>query len=129
MKSLFDTGVTPREALTWKEEESLVRFGSGQAIFHSGRQDLMFWLDDPNQSKVPGLWGFIPQPAAPGGHPAGYLEAWAFSINKFSAHPDAAAKVLEVMFGYNVQKAFNLSQGPLQANMDIYKDPDVIEQP
>jgi multiple sugar transport system substrate-binding protein len=127
MKSLIDTRVTPREALTWKEEESLVRFGSGQAIFHSGRQDMTFWLDDPAQSKVPGLWGFIPQPAAPGGHAAGYLEAWAFSINKFSAHPDAAAKVLEVMFDFNVQKAFNLSQGPLQANMDIYKDPDVIK--
>ncbi len=127
MKSLFDTGVTPKEALTWKEEESLVRFASGTAIFHSGRQDMTFWLNDPAQSKVVDKWGFIPQPAAPGGHAAGYLEAWAFSINKFSAHPDAAAKVLEVMFDFNVQKAFNLSQGPLQANVDIYKDPDVIK--
>jgi multiple sugar transport system substrate-binding protein len=127
MKSLFDTGVTPKEALTWKEEESLVRFASGTAIFHSGRQDMTFWLNDPAQSKVADKWGFVPQPAAPGGHAAGYLEAWAFSINKFSAHPDAAAKVLEVMFEFNVQKAFNLSQGPLQANVDIYKDPDVIK--
>ena len=127
MKGLIDSGVTPKEALTWKEEESLVRFASGTAIFHSGRQDMTFWLDDPKQSKVGGKWGFIPQPADPNGHPSGYLEAWAFSINKYSAHPDAAAKVLEVMFDFNVQKAFNLSQGPLQANMDIYKDPDVVK--
>ncbi|MBI4790750.1 MAG: extracellular solute-binding protein [Chloroflexi bacterium] len=127
MKSLFETGVTPKEALTWKEEESLVRFASGTAIFHSGRQDMTFWLDDAKQSKIPGKWGFLPSPAAPTGKAAGYLEAWAFSINKFSANPDAAAKVLEVMFDFNVQKAFNLSQGPLQANMDIYKDADVIK--
>jgi multiple sugar transport system substrate-binding protein len=127
MKGLLDTGVTPKAAVTWKEEESQVQFGSGTAIFHSGRQDMMFWLDDPKQSKVVGKWGFIAQPAAPGGHSAGFLEAWAFAINKYSAHPDAAAKVLSVMFDFNLQKAFDLSQGPLQANMDIYKDPDVIK--
>jgi multiple sugar transport system substrate-binding protein len=127
MKSLLDTGVTPKAALTWKEEQAQVQFGSGTAIFHSGRNDMMFWLDDPKQSKVGGKWGFVPLPAAPGGHSAGFLEAWAFSINKYSAHPDAAAKVLSVMFDFNVQKAFDLSQGPLQANMDIYKDPDVIK--
>ncbi|MCL4393307.1 MAG: extracellular solute-binding protein [Chloroflexi bacterium] len=127
MKSLFDTGVTPKEALTWKEEDSMVRFVSGQAIFHTGRQDMSFWLDDPTKSKIAGKWGFIPNPAAPNGHAAGYLEAWAFGINKYSTNPDAAAKVLEVMFSFDVQKAFELSQGPLQANMDVYTDPDVIK--
>ena len=47
MKSLFDDGITPKEALTWKEEESQIRFVSGEAIFHTGRQDMMFWLNDP----------------------------------------------------------------------------------
>ncbi len=127
MKSLFDDGITPKEALSWKEEESQVRFGSGQAIFHSGRQDLAFWLDDPKQSKVVGKWGFIPNPAQPDGKSAGFFEGWCFGINKFSKNQDAARKVLEVMFDFPVQKDFNLSQGPVQANKAVYTDPDVLK--
>ena len=127
MKSLFDEGVTPKEALTWKEEESQVRFGSGEAIFHTGRQDMMFWLNDPKQSKIVDKWGFVPMPAVEPGKGAGFFEGWGFSITKFSDNPEAAAKVLEVMFDFPVQKAFNLSQGPVQANMDVYADPDVIK--
>lgn len=127
MKSLFDEGITPKEALTWKEEESQVRFTSGQAIFHTGRQDMMFWLNDPAQSKVVDKWGFVPMPALEPGKGAGFFEGWGFSINRFSDNPQAAAKVLEVMFDFPVQKAFNLSQGPVQAHMDVYKDPDVIK--
>ena len=127
MKSLFDDGITPKEALTWKEEESQVRFASGNAIFHTGRQDMMFWLDDPKQSKIVGKWGFVPMPATVAGKGAGFFEGWGFSINKFSQNPEAAKKVLEVMFDLPVQKAFNLSQGPVQANMDVYTDPDVIK--
>lgn len=127
MKSLFDEGITPKEALTWKEEESQVRFISGQAIFHTGRQDMMFWLNDPAQSKVVDKWGFVPMPALEPGKGAGFFEGWGFSINRFSNNPQAAAKVLEVMFDFPVQKAFNLSQGPVQAHMDVYRDPDVIK--
>jgi ABC-type glycerol-3-phosphate transport system substrate-binding protein len=57
---------------------------------------------------------------------AGFFEGWGFSINKYSDNPEAAGKVLEVMFDFPVQKAFNLSQGPVQAHMDVYSDPDVI---
>lgn len=127
MKSLFDNGITPKEALTWKEEESQVRFVSGEAIFHTGRQDMMFWLNDPAQSKIVDKWGFIPMPAVEPGKGAGFFEGWGFSINKFSDNPEAAAKVLEVMFDFPVQKLFNLSQGPVQAHMDVYSDPDVIK--
>ena len=127
MKSLFDDGITPKEALTWKEEESQIRFVSGEAIFHTGRQDMMFWLNDPAQSKIVDKWGFIPMPATEAGKGAGFFEGWGFSINKYSDNPEATAKVLEVMFDFPVQKLFNLSQGPVQAHMDVYSDPDVIK--
>jgi multiple sugar transport system substrate-binding protein len=125
MISLFEDGITPQEALTWKEEEGQVRFVSGQAVFHTGRQDMMFWLNDPEQSQVVDKWGFVPMPGKEG-IGAGFFEGWGFSINKYSDNPEAAAKVLEVMFDFPVQKAFNLSQGPVQAHMDVYSDPDVI---
>jgi multiple sugar transport system substrate-binding protein len=126
MMSLFDEGINPREALTWKEEESQVQFASGKAIFHTGRQDMMFWLNDPDQSQIVDKWGFVPMVAQEPGQGAGFFEGWGFSINKYSDNPEAAAKVLEVMFDFPVQKAFNLSQGPVQAHMDVYSDPDVI---
>ncbi len=126
MQMLIDEGITPKEALTWKEEEAQVRFVSGQSVFHTGRQDMMFWLDDPEKSKVVGQWGFIPMPATTAGKGAGFFEGWGFGINKYSDNPEAAAKVLEVMFDFPVQKGFNLSQGPVQAHMDVYTDPDVI---
>lgn len=127
MKSLIDQGISPKEITTWKEEDSQTRFVNGNSIFHSGRQDLMFWLDNPEQSKVVGKWGFVKNPAQPNGKSAGFYEGWAFSINKFTDVPDAALKVLEVMFSFPVQKQFNLSQGPLQAHMDVYSDPDVLK--
>jgi len=126
MVSLIDDGISPREITTWKEEDSMIRFVSGRSVFHTGRQDMMFWLDNPEQSEIPGKWGFVPNPAQPGGRPSGFYEGWAFSINKYSDSPEAAAKVLEVMFDFPMQKAFNLSQGPLQAHMDVYTDPDVL---
>jgi ABC-type glycerol-3-phosphate transport system substrate-binding protein len=88
---------------------------------------MMFWLDDPDQSQIVGNWDFVPMPAQPEGEPTGYYEGWAFSINRYSDNPEAAAKVLEVMFDFEVQKAFNLSQGPIQAHMGVYSDPEVIE--
>jgi ABC-type glycerol-3-phosphate transport system substrate-binding protein len=127
MVSLVQTGVSPREITTWKEEDSQVRFVSGQSVFHTGRQDMMFWLDNPEQSQIVGKWDFIPMPATPDGEPTGYYEGWAFSINKYSDNPEAAAQVLEVMFDFDVQKAFNLSQGPIQAHMDVYEDTEVID--
>lgn len=126
MHDLLETDVTPRAALSWKEEESQVAFTSGRAIFHTGRQDMTFWLNDPEQSQVVEQWGFVPLPAAPAGRPAGFFEGWGFGISRDSRHPEAAAQVLEVMFDFAVQKEFNLSQGPLQAHVDVYTDPDVI---
>lgn len=127
MVKLIKDGISPAEVATWKEEDSMVRFVSGTSIFHTGRQDMLFWLDDPAKSKIVGKWGFIPNPAQPGGRPSGTYEGWAFAISKFSDSKDAALKVLEVMFDFPVQKELNLSQGPVQAHMDVYTDPDVIK--
>ncbi len=126
MKSLIDSGISPKSITTWKEEDSQIKFLNGDAIFHSGRQDLMFWLDNPEQSKLVGKWGFIKNPAQADGKSAGFYEGWAFSIGKYTDVPDAALKVLEVMFDFPVQKLFNLSQGPLQAHMGVYTDPEVL---
>jgi len=127
MINLVQDEITPLDALSWKEEESQVPFVNGKAIFLSGRQDLTFWLDDPEQSQIGEKWGLIPMPATAQGRNAGFFEGWGFGINKYSDNPEAAAKVLEVMFDFEVQKLFNLSQGPIQGHVDVYSDSEVIE--
>jgi ABC-type glycerol-3-phosphate transport system substrate-binding protein len=71
-------------------------------------------------------WGFIPNPAQPGGRHSGFTEFWAFAISKFSDNPEKALKVLETWVDTPVMKNFNLAWGPLQVNTEIFQDPDVI---
>jgi multiple sugar transport system substrate-binding protein len=126
MKSVIDDGVTPRQALTWKEEDSQVPWLSGESIFHTGRNDMLFYIDNPEQSEIAGKWGYIPMVGEAAGQGVGLFEGWAFGISAYSDNVDAATKVLEVMFDFPVQKTFNLSQGPLQGNIAVYSDADVI---
>jgi multiple sugar transport system substrate-binding protein len=120
MTMLFKEGYTPQEALSWKEEDSQVRYLSGQTLFFSGRQDLLFNIDDPTKSQVVGKWGFIANPAQPGGR------FWAFAISKFSDNPVEAAKLIETWGSLPTMKLFNLAWGPLQGHEDVYTDPDVL---
>jgi multiple sugar transport system substrate-binding protein len=127
MAMLFEEGYSPEEALSWKEEDANVRFASGETIFFSGRQDLLFWINNPESSKVVDMWGFIPNPAQPGGTHSGYTEFWAFSISKFSDNPEEALGVLEQWGSFDTMKNFNLAWGPIQGHGDVYTDPDVLE--
>ncbi len=127
MNNLIDEGISPRQVTNWKEEDSQVRFINGDAIFHTGRQDLFLTLDDPEKSEVVDKWGFVPNPSQPDGSSTGFYEGWAFGINRYTDVPEAATKVLEVMFSLPVQKTFALSQGPIQAHTEVYEDPEVLE--
>jgi multiple sugar transport system substrate-binding protein len=127
MTGLFEDGYTPEEALSWKEEDANVRFASGETIFFSGRQDLLFWINNEDSSKVVDMWGFIPNPAQAGGTHSGYTEFWAFSISKFSDNPEEALSVLEEWGSFDTMKNFNLAWGPIQGHGDVYTDPDVLE--
>jgi multiple sugar transport system substrate-binding protein len=126
MTNLFKEGYTPQEALSWKEEDAHIRFVSGETIFLSGRQDLLFWINDPERSKVVDKWAFIPNPAQPGGRHSGFTEYWAFSISKYSDNPEEALKVLEAWGSFDTMKTFNLAWGPIQGYSGVYNDPDVL---
>jgi multiple sugar transport system substrate-binding protein len=126
MVMVFEDGYSPEEALSWKEEDSEVRFISGETIFLSGRQSTMLRLDDPGSSNVVDMWGWIPNPAQPGGRHSGFTEYWAFAISKFSDNPEEAVRVLEQWASLPSMKNFNFAWGPIQGNRDVYSDPDVI---
>jgi multiple sugar transport system substrate-binding protein len=126
MTNLFKNNYTPQEALSWKEEDSSVRFISGKTIFLTARQDLLTYIDDPAKSQIAGKWGFIPNPAQAGGRHSGFTEFWAFAISKFSDNPDEALNVLDLWIDTPVMKDFNLAWGPLQSDTEVYTDPDVL---
>jgi multiple sugar transport system substrate-binding protein len=127
MTMLFEEGYTPEEALSWKEEDANVRFVSGETIFFSGRQDLLFWINNPEQSQIVDQWGFIPNPAQEGGRHSGFTEFWAFSISKFSDNPEEALEVLDLWGSLPTMKVFNLAWGPIQGHSDVYADEEVLE--
>ena len=126
MIGLFENGYTPQEALSWKEEDSSIRFISGQTLFVSARQDLLNYIDDPTKSQVAGKWGFIPNPAQPGGRPSGFTEFWAFAISASSDNIDEAVKVLNVWADTATMVPFNLAWGPIQGNAEVYQDATVL---
>jgi multiple sugar transport system substrate-binding protein len=127
MVSLFEDGYTPQEALSWKEEDSNIRFVSGNTLFYSGRQDLLFWLDDPTRSEIAGKWDFVVNPAQPGGRHSGFTEFWAFSISASSDNIDEAVQMLNVWADTPTMVAVNLGWGPIQGNQEVYEDPTVLE--
>ena len=127
MTMLFEKGYSPQEALSWKEEDANIRFVSGKTIFFSGRQDLLFWINNPENSQVVDMWGFIPNPAQEGGQHSGFTEFWAFSISSFTDEPEKALEVLEVWGGLEAMKLFNLAWGPIQGHKDVYTDEEILE--
>lgn len=127
MTMLFEEGYSPQEALSWKEEDANVRFVSGETIFFSGRQDLLFWINNPENSQVVDKWGFIPNPAQPGGTHSGFTEFWAFAVSSMSDNPEEAIEVLELWGSLPSMKNFNLAWGPIQGHEDVYTDEEVLE--
>ena len=65
--------VSPREVLTWHEEESRFAFQNGQAVFMRNWPYAAALLADSSQSRVAGQVGVSPMPAAAGGRSAAAL--------------------------------------------------------
>ncbi|GAB6089911.1 extracellular solute-binding protein [Spirochaeta dissipatitropha] len=120
-------GWSPRGLTSWNRLESRQRFVAGDAIFSWDNHDIITWLDDPERSGVVGVWEFIPFPANPGGRSVAITGGFGFAANPYSEQLDAAAKVLEVMAGPQVQKGFALAWGPVQHAVGLYDDPRVQE--
>ncbi len=85
----LETGVVPREALTWQEEEARLAFQSGQAAFMRNWPYAYPLMQDPAQSKVAGRFAAAPMPSQ-GGTPTAALGGAQLAVNAFSARPDDA---------------------------------------
>jgi multiple sugar transport system substrate-binding protein len=125
MRRTIEEGISPRETPTWSAEEARTRFVAGEAIFLRHNQDIVTWLDDPEQSQIVDQWGFMANPAQPDGERSGATGGFAFAINPFTDNMQAAVQVLEVIASEEVQKGFALAWGPVQYYERLYEDPEV----
>jgi multiple sugar transport system substrate-binding protein len=89
MRDLVRQGISPRDVLTWHEEETRFAFQNGHAVFL--RNWPYAWsLLSGKDSRVAGRLSVMPMPAAPGGRPTAALGGGQLAINAHSRHPDAA---------------------------------------
>lgn len=120
-----EKGWSPQGVRTWTRMEARQHFLNGKALFHWDNHDLVTTLDNKESSAVAGLWGIMPFPAQPGGRSVAISGGFGFALNPNSRQEQAAARVLEVIASYEVQKGFAMAWGPVQYAPGLYDDPEV----
>jgi multiple sugar transport system substrate-binding protein len=125
MRQSIETGISPQVVQNWKRNEARQRFAGGNGIFLWDNNDLVIWLDDPEQSQISGNWDLMPFPAQPDGEEVSITGGFAFAVNPFSENQEAAMRVMEVISSEAVQKGFALAWGPVQYFDGLYEDPEV----
>ncbi|MGW0777266.1 ABC transporter substrate-binding protein [Streptomyces sp. NPDC054802] len=119
-------GWIPKEALTYKEEESRKAFQDGHLLF------LRNWpyvhaLAGGKDSEVAGKFGVTPLPGL-GGNAAGILGGSNLAINADSRHRDSATDLLVYLTSQKVQRQVLIDGGLPPVRADLYNDPSLVRQ-
>ncbi|HVR44108.1 MAG TPA: ABC transporter substrate-binding protein [Thermoanaerobaculia bacterium] len=119
LRSLIESGVTPREVLTWQEEQTRFAFQNGTSAMMRNWPYAVGLLSDPADSAVAGRFEVAPIPAAPGGRPAAALGGAQLAINRWSAQPDAAWRLVAFLTAPEqmLERAGATSQYPARASL------------
>lgn len=91
---IYREGITPREVLTWHEEESRFAFQNGRAAFMRNWPYARALLADPKESRVAGRFDTAPMPAQPRGSPTAALGGSQLAINSWSDQPQLAWELI-----------------------------------
>jgi multiple sugar transport system substrate-binding protein len=97
MCDALSSGVVPRAALTWHEEEARFAFQNGEALLMRNWPYAVPLLQDAERSRVAGRFAVAPFPRAEGGLPAAALGGSQLAINANSDVPEAASRLLEFL--------------------------------
>ncbi|SFF47358.1 carbohydrate ABC transporter substrate-binding protein, CUT1 family [Actinacidiphila alni] len=119
-------GWIPREALTFKEEESRAAFEDGRLLFLRN-WPYVYDLASAEDSKVAGKFGAVPLPGA-GGATSSVLGGSNLAVNSRSRHPRTAADLLAYLTSEGVQRKV-LTLGSLPPVwVSLYHDPALIRR-
>lgn len=92
-----ETGIVPRSALTWHEEETRFAFQNGLALFMRNWPYAWPLMQNAPDSRVSGRFAVAPMPGTPDGEPTAALGGSQLAINARSDEPEAAWSVIEYL--------------------------------
>ncbi|MFI2631344.1 ABC transporter substrate-binding protein [Streptomyces collinus] len=119
-------GWIPREALTYKEEESKQAFQDGLLLFLRNWPYAYVGASAPG-SKVAGKIGAVPLPG-PDGPGTSVLGGSNLAVSAHARHPDSAARLIAYLTSERVQRQV-LTRGALPpVRADLYQDPALIRR-
>jgi len=122
----FKEGYIPKEALGFKETESLNAFQAGQLVFMRNWPYADAILSGKG-SKVAGKFGIAPLPG-PDGHGASSLGGHSVAISQFSKHKATDLDFLKFIESDKIQRN-DLTQGTLAPVISsLYSDPALVKQ-
>ncbi|MEU9834141.1 ABC transporter substrate-binding protein [Streptosporangium sp. NPDC048047] len=124
----FKSGMIPKEAITYKEEEGRNAFQEGKLLFYrnwaymyelSGKTD--------GSSKVAGKFDVAPLPGL-NGPGAGTLGGNNLAISSFSKHKETAKDFIAFLTSAEQEKEFALISSTPLARASLYDDPVLIKK-
>ncbi|MFF8873969.1 ABC transporter substrate-binding protein [Streptomyces massasporeus] len=119
-------GWIPREALTYKEEESKQAFQDGRLLFLRNWPYAYVGASAPG-SKIAGKVGAVPLPG-PDGPGTSVLGGSNLAVSAHARHPDSAARLIAYLTNERVQRQV-LTRGALPpVRADLYQDPALIRR-
>lgn len=122
---IYEYRVTPDFVTTAIEETTRHIFGNGKAVFM--RNWPYAWnIFERTGSPVKGKVGVAILPSFPGHEPASTLGGWQLGINKYSDHPEEAARFIEFLTSHETQKTIALTIGYKPTRRSLYKDQELM---
>ncbi|MEU3250385.1 ABC transporter substrate-binding protein [Streptomyces sp. NPDC006997] len=119
-------GWIPREALTYKEEESKLAFQDGGLLFLRN-WPYAYAVAAAEGSPVAGKIGAVPLPG-PDGPGTSVLGGSNLAVSRHARHPDSAARLIAYFTSERVQRQV-LTRGALPpVRADLYEDPELVRR-
>ncbi|MFF4485872.1 ABC transporter substrate-binding protein [Streptomyces sp. NPDC001544] len=122
----FREGWIPKQALTYKEEESKDAFQDGRLLFLRN-WPYAYAVASAKGSKVAGKIGAVPLPG-PDGPGRSVLGGSDLAVNTHARHPDSAARLIAYLTSEPVQRQV-LTRGALPpVRAALYEDPELVRE-
>ncbi|MFF4013495.1 ABC transporter substrate-binding protein [Streptomyces sp. NPDC001843] len=122
----FREGWIPKQALTYKEEESKDAFQDGRLLFLRN-WPYAYAVASARGSKVAGKIGAVPLPG-PDGPGKSVLGGSNLAVNTHARHPDSAARLIAYLTSEPVQREV-LTRGALPpVRAALYEDPELVRE-
>jgi multiple sugar transport system substrate-binding protein len=124
----FSSGMIPKEAITYKEEEGRVAFQDGKLLFYRNwAYGYEAGQKSDGSSKVNGKFDVAPIPGLDGPG-SGTLGGNNLAVSAFSQHKQSARDFIAFMTSAAQSKAFALTSSMPVARAEIYDDAELIKK-